>query len=216
MCRHCGKRFFSPLDWIIIAVAVALVLILVSAWAMSPHIARPANEAVDNASEPVQSDDQWLAQNWRNAAAMDDRYGTAAQSSCSSGADDYLRTVAAHDFDWDADAKGWGGIKFDEISPRTTGLGMMVLVSTRAKLSNGFGAFSHINLYCLYNTLNDSVVRYSMEDPTLDQIAPPSEKKSGEVVIYAPPSPTPTPYVGPVIPRDQDANYAQPEVANEQ
>src|SRR5665213_3248236 len=48
---------------------------------------------------------QWLNEHGGDPKALDDRFGTEAGSACSVGADDFLRKIALHDFQWGEDAK---------------------------------------------------------------------------------------------------------------
>jgi hypothetical protein len=109
----------------------------------------------------------------KNAAkaedAMDKKFGSDAGIACAFRADDYLRSIARYDFAWDDDAKGYSD-KFTKYSIKSPGIGMMTIVSDKAKLSNGFGAFEHITIYCLYNAATDEVVRFSDHDPYLDTL----------------------------------------------
>lgn len=100
--------------------------------------------------------------------SLDKYFGSEAQVACASRADDYLRQIAKYDFAWDKDAEGLLGVKFDKISTTSAGSGMLTLLSTRAKLSNVFGAFQHTDLYCLYNVSSKEVVRFSLYDPAVD------------------------------------------------
>ena len=90
-----------------------------------------------------------------DANALDKEYGTKAQVTCSDGADDYLRSIAKHDFAWDDDAKGFFGVKFPEIRKHIDTPGVVTYVTEKAKLQDGFGAWNHITLLCHYNTQTD-------------------------------------------------------------
>ena len=103
-----------------------------------------------------------------NPKALDHKFSDSAQAACGAGADDYLRSIASNDFAWDSDAQGFFGAKFDKISTRSAGPGLLTLFSTRAKLSNAFGAFQHVTFYCLYDVSKNAVVHYSQNDPADD------------------------------------------------
>ena len=111
---------------------------------------------------------QWLEKFGGDPKALDHRFGDHAQTACSRGANDYLRSIAAHDFGWDSDAEGIFGTKFDKLSTLSAGPGLLTLLSTKAKLSNGFGAFEHIDVYCIYDVNKDKMVSYSRSDPATD------------------------------------------------
>lgn len=109
----------------------------------------------------------FLAMNGENPQALQERFSSDANAVCSVGADNYLRSIARYDFAWDDDAKGLLAIKFDKFSKSSAGRGLLTVVSEKAKLANGFGAFSHVNVYCLYDVAAKRVVRFSGVDPSL-------------------------------------------------
>jgi hypothetical protein len=112
-------------------------------------------------------DAQFITQHGGDPKALDDRFSTDAQIACSDGADDFLRSIAAHEFKWSDDAKGFTGDKFDKISTVSAGPGLLTLVSDRALLSNGFGAFDPVTFYCLYDAKAKKALRYSQDDPSI-------------------------------------------------
>jgi hypothetical protein len=87
-----------------------------------------------------------------NATELDKKYGSKAQSECSYEADNYLRSVALHDFAYDKDSKGFFGVKFDNILTNVKRPLVVTYVSHKAKLQNGFGAHTRIELFCDFNT----------------------------------------------------------------
>ncbi|MDF2382454.1 hypothetical protein JMG10_13310 [Nostoc ellipsosporum NOK] len=119
----------------------------------------PSNNADDRS--------QWLKANANDPRQIDKRFGSEATRACDAEADDYLRKIAAYDFAWDEDAKGLLGIKFGQISTRSAGPNMLTLVADRAKLSNGFGAYQHVTVYCLYDAMKGNVVGFSQDDPAI-------------------------------------------------
>jgi len=125
---------------------------------------------------------EWFRQHGDDPEAIDKRFGSRAQAACEVGADDFLREIAAHDFAWDHDAEGFWGDKFDKYGVKSVGNGLITLNSDRAKLSNGFGAYTHIKFYCLYDAKTDKVVRYSQENPIIDAVA----SKSDDANIASP------------------------------
>jgi hypothetical protein len=96
-----------------------------------------------------------------NADALDKKYGTKGTIACSVDADNYLRSIAVHDFAWDKDTEGLLGVKFDRILSNVVQPGVITYISGKAKLQNGFGAFTHIELYCNYDTQNDKVLGFT-------------------------------------------------------
>lgn len=113
-------------------------------------------------------DSAWFRLHGDSPKDIDEKFGDSAQAACSVGADDYLRSIATHDFKWDDDATGVLGVKFDQFSTASTGQGMLTLVSNRAKLGNAFGGYEPVQIYCLYNAENGQVARYSRHDPVAD------------------------------------------------
>lgn len=118
-----------------------------------------------------EADELWIQEHGNDAKAMDERFGSKAGIACAVKVDDYLRSIAQYDFAWDDDAKGYSD-KFTKYALQSTGVGMMTQVSDKAKLSNGFGAFEHVTIYCLYNAATDEVVRFSTSNPYLDTLIP--------------------------------------------
>lgn len=57
------------------------------------------------------------------------------------------------------------GVKFDKVRNASEGPYILTLVSTRAKLSNGFGAFQRISLYCSYNVMQKKVEKFEADTP---------------------------------------------------
>lgn len=123
-------------------------------------------------------DAQFIAQHGGDPKALDDRFSTDAQIACSDGADDYLRGIAAHEFKWGDAAKGFLGEKFDKISTVSAGPGLLTLVSDRAPLSNGFGAFDPVTFYCLYDAKAKKALRFSPDDPSIGTAADVAQENS--------------------------------------
>lgn len=110
---------------------------------------------------------EFLEQHANDPHALDAEFGSEAQAACSDGANDYLREIELHDFSWDDDAKGVNGQRFDKVTTHSEAPYVLTLVSTRAKLANAFGGFSHITLYCSYDAKQQKVLSYSLTDPLL-------------------------------------------------
>lgn len=182
-CPHCGisKPARSKAELALPAVGLVAGLLAIAMCSGKPT-------TVGTDANP--SDAEWLLQYGGDPKALDDRFSDKAQAACSVGADDFLRSIAAHDFAWDSETDGWLGVKFNKFGTHSAGSGLLTLISDRAKLSNGFGAFTHINLYCLYDAKSGKVVRFSQSDPASDV---PSEheaaadfpaKKSAPLVVW--------------------------------
>jgi hypothetical protein len=93
-----------------------------------------------------------------DTGALDKKYGIFANGHCESDADDYLRSIAQFDFNWDK--TGFLEFKFDRYSKDVQAPGVLTMVSNKAKLQNGFGAYQHIELFCDYDTQKEKVLGY--------------------------------------------------------
>lgn len=98
------------------------------------------------------------AENLNDADYLSNHYQSPADSECSHGADEYLRSIAKYDFAWDQ--TGMFEDKFDRYSTVVKQPGVLTVVSRKAKLQNGFGAFQHIQLFCDYDTQSMKVIDY--------------------------------------------------------
>lgn len=94
-----------------------------------------------------------------SAQAMDAKYGLTAAQLCASGADDYLRSIARYRFAWDDN--GMFENKFDSFESVVVAPGVLTLSSHKAKLADGFGKFSQIELFCNFDTQGKVVLNYS-------------------------------------------------------
>src|SRR6185437_5012348 len=86
--------------------------------------------------------------NLTNAQSLDEKYSAEAVTYCAGSADEYLRSVAKYDFKWDD--VGLLETKFDHYLKQLAAPGVLVMVSDKAKLQNGFGAYQHVELLCNY------------------------------------------------------------------
>ena len=98
------------------------------------------------------------AANLNDASYLSNHYQSLADSGCTHGADEYLRSIAKYDFGWDQ--TGMFEDKFDRYSAVVKQPGVLTVVSQKAKLQNGFGAFQHIQLFCDYDTQSMKVINY--------------------------------------------------------
>lgn len=97
-----------------------------------------------------------------DANSLDNRYDIAAESSCDVYSEDYLRSIAKFDYGWDK--TGFLEQKFDKIMKQVVKPGVLTLVTHKAKLQNGYGAFEHITLYCDYDTQADKVLGFRFDE----------------------------------------------------
>lgn len=103
----------------------------------------------------------------KSAEALDAKYGLTAAQRCAAGADDYIRSFARYRFNWDE--TGPLENKFDNFEPSVVSPGVLTLTSHKARLSNGFGVFSPIEIFCNYDTQNRIVLNYAAR-PAEDSI----------------------------------------------
>jgi len=85
-----------------------------------------------------------------SADYLEKHYEIPAESACEVGADDYLRQVAKYDYAWDK--TGFLEEKFDSYITTVKSPGTLTLITKKAKLQNGFGAFEHVTLTCDFDT----------------------------------------------------------------
>ena len=124
----------------------------------SPSTAEPKPQLqVEKPTEP-----QITAAQLSDAQYLDDKYGISGVSHCDVEADDYLRSIAKYDYKWDE--TGFLETRFDQILTHTKGPGVLTLISKKAKLQNGFGAFQHITLYCDYDTQAEKIVGFNFAE----------------------------------------------------
>lgn len=90
-----------------------------------------------------------------DSAYLEKWHGEMARIKCSDGADDYLRSIAKYDFAWDDQDS-----KFPQYFEQIQDPGVLVMISRKAKLQNGFGAYKHIIVTCDYDTQADKVIKY--------------------------------------------------------
>ncbi len=96
-----------------------------------------------------------------DAQALDHKYGLEAAIQCAAGADEYIRSVARHRFHW-ADT-GMLEPRFDGFNAEVAAAGVLTMTSGKAFVSNGFGVFSPIKVYCNYDTQSHEVLSYMVE-----------------------------------------------------
>jgi hypothetical protein len=98
--------------------------------------------------------------NLNDAKALDEKYDTAAVVHCASEADDYLRAASKFSFKWDE--IGTFEAKFDKFRTQVSAPGVLTMVSNKASLQNGFGAYQRVELLCKYDTQTEKVLEYSI------------------------------------------------------
>lgn len=97
-----------------------------------------------------------------SAQALDSKYGMQAAETCATGADEYIRSITRHRFHWvQSDVLA---PYFDRFSPNLSAPGVLTMMSGKARVSNGFGVFHPIEIYCNYDTQSSEVLSYTAED----------------------------------------------------
>lgn len=96
-----------------------------------------------------------------NARSLDQKYGLQAAETCANGADDYIRSITSHLFRWD----GMQSFepRFDRFSPTVTTPGVLTMISGKARVSDGFGTFNPVTIYCNYDTQSREVLSYGSD-----------------------------------------------------
>jgi hypothetical protein len=98
-----------------------------------------------------------------SATALHEKFGILAATACSDGADDYIRSISEHRFHWnDTDDLA---PRFDRFDPTVHAPGVLTLITNKPNISNGFGVFTPITVYCNYDTQSSEVLSYSTDDP---------------------------------------------------
>jgi hypothetical protein len=95
-----------------------------------------------------------------DADALDAKYGTDATVYCGDHTDDYLQSIAKYNFKWNV---GVLAIKFDSYLRHVNKPGILTLVSNKASLQNGFGAYKRVTLQCDYDTQHKKVMEYRLQ-----------------------------------------------------
>lgn len=112
----------------------------------------PQPTPVSSTSEPTTDPPPQSPQpiNLSNSDSLDQRYGIEASSACEVEADDYLKSVAKYEFKWEE--TGWLDQKFDKYLKNVPAPGVLIMVSNKVMLQNGFGAYQRVELQCAYDT----------------------------------------------------------------
>ena len=109
-------------------------------------------------SRPVASLSPSIA---NDAEALYQKYGMLAAVACATGADNYIRSVSPHRFHWND--TGMLEPRFDEYSHTVASPGVIVMISHKAAISDGFGNFKPITISCNFDTQSREVLFYTSE-----------------------------------------------------
>lgn len=147
-CPHCGKK--RPQKQISRGTAYSAIggAVVFFIW-LGVQSNSNDSKSQQQAAQPI---------NLNDAAALDQRYGSDSVAKCESGVDDYLRTVSKYAFKWDD--MGTFENKFDRHLKTTAKPGVLVGVTNKVSLQNGFGAYERVTVLCDYDTQAGRVLGY--------------------------------------------------------
>lgn len=109
--------------------------------------------------EPVSADSAAVL---NSAQALKAKYGIEAQQACAAGADEYVRSLTHHRFHWDV--TDLLSPHFDRFSPTLSSAGVLILLTNKVSVSNGFGVFHPIEIACNYDTQTHEVLSFEGSD----------------------------------------------------
>jgi hypothetical protein len=98
-----------------------------------------------------------------DAKSLDDKYDSGAMAACDTYSEDYITQVSKYDHKWDDSTKGFLATKFDKFRSVVSSPGVLTLLSEHLMLQNGFGAFERVTIACNYDTQNDKVLGFNIE-----------------------------------------------------
>jgi hypothetical protein len=154
VCPHCGKPISKQSQTATGCLIVIVFFVILSVIGRcSDKNSKPESASAPAAAPPVATD-------LNDAKALDEKYGTDALVNCEVGADDYLRAASKFAFKWDE--IGFFEHKFDQYRSHASSPGILTMVSDKASLQNGFGAYQRIELACKYDTQAKKVLEYSI------------------------------------------------------
>jgi hypothetical protein len=136
-------------EWQVAAAAIALVAVC----AVGIYFGLRAWEA--SRANGVAAADRRQAS--ADARAQDDD-GAQAQHACSTGADEYLRSVASNGYRW-----AYGATPDDRFNDQVAvhvAPGISTSVSDKLLLEDSAGVFKRVELVCSYDSENNKVLRY--------------------------------------------------------
>lgn len=151
-----GIRIPPPRDTHVAITLIAL-LVLVFLGGIVVHDSLSRYRAYDF-FKPMASDAPGIL---NSAPALNQKYGLQAAETCADGADDYIRSATGHRFHWDNTQMLVP--LFDHFSPTVSSPGVLTMISGKASVSDGFGTFNPISIYCNYDTQNQLVLSYASE-----------------------------------------------------
>lgn len=141
-----------------VALGLIALLILIVFCSVLVHDARSTYRGYDPFRPVIEEHATVL----NSAQALHDKYGPLAAAACANEADDYIRSITGHRFHWND--TGPLDPRFDRFEPKVLAPGVLTLSSGKPDISNGFGVFAPITVYCNYDTQSNEVLSYSREN----------------------------------------------------
>jgi hypothetical protein len=160
-CPNCGKpvkKTSATASGCLVVIVVVVVLGMIGKCSGSDKAPAPAPSSAAPAAPAAPK----AAPNLNDAKALDEAYGTEAFIRCGSEADDYLRQASRFAFKWDE--MGFLDQKFDKYRSRVSLPGVLTMISEKASLQNGFGAYHRVELVCEYDTQAKKVLGYTIRE----------------------------------------------------
>lgn len=96
-----------------------------------------------------------------DARALHAKYGILADEDCAAGADEFIRSMTHHRFHWDTSDDL--SPRFDRFATQVTAPGVLTMLSSKAAVGDGFGAFHPIQIECNFDTQSRQVIAYDAQ-----------------------------------------------------
>ncbi len=138
-----------------VAAGIIGVAVLLSLISVLVHGERSRYAGYD-AVKPLATDS---AATLHSAQLLDRKYGLLAADQCAAGADEYLRSFTQHKYVWDD--SGAPTDRFGKFCANLTAPGVLTMISDTAKISNGFGDFQPLQVFCNFDTQSREVLSYA-------------------------------------------------------
>lgn len=151
-----GAKLIGPRDTHIALTAIAAVVLLFFGLVLV-HDTTSAYTGYDP-YKPLSADNPSTL---NDARALNAKYGILADEKCTAGADEFIRSITRHRFHWDtSDALS---PRFDRFAPEVSAPGVLIMLSSKASVGNGFGAFHPIQIECSFDTQSREVIAYDAQ-----------------------------------------------------
>jgi hypothetical protein len=120
------------------------------------YLAKKERERIE--AEAKKADEDEFNAHSSDAEWLQEKFGIAAAAICSRRADDYLRSTAKYNFQWDD--IGWLETKFDKYYTNVRLPGILTVTSNKVALQNGFGAYVRVIIECDFNAKTNEVTEF--------------------------------------------------------